>query len=166
MHILYILYYLHVTLTGELRSTLSPQITSRSKPLSNCHPDPFLRGPPLTRMPWCTRKSPLGRIASSPLPALMIKVIFGVGGTLSPSSSSPVFVLTYLLHTTHAAKYGSRAGLGLTLIQYGLIQYGGTFGHGLKGGVDGSPLDGKDALEEAMAQWNTTAGINGDGDGL
>lgn len=29
------------------------------------------------------------------------------------------FVLTYLLHTTHAAKYGSRAGLGITLIQYG-----------------------------------------------
>jgi len=30
------------------------------------------------------------------------------------------FLVTYLLHTTHAARYGSRAGLGLTLIQYGL----------------------------------------------
>ncbi|OBZ72052.1 Metal homeostatis protein BSD2 [Grifola frondosa] len=29
------------------------------------------------------------------------------------------FLMTYLLHTSHAAKYGSRAGLGLTLIQYG-----------------------------------------------
>ncbi|KAH6908975.1 metal homeostatis protein bsd2 [Coprinopsis sp. MPI-PUGE-AT-0042] len=29
------------------------------------------------------------------------------------------FFLSYLLHTTHAAKFGSRAGLGLTLIQYG-----------------------------------------------
>ena len=29
------------------------------------------------------------------------------------------FLLTYLLHTTHASKYGSRAGLGITLIQYG-----------------------------------------------
>ena len=29
------------------------------------------------------------------------------------------FMLTFLLHTTHAAKYGSRAGLGVTLIQYG-----------------------------------------------
>ncbi|KAF8199605.1 metal homeostatis protein bsd2 [Pholiota molesta] len=29
------------------------------------------------------------------------------------------FLLTYLLHTSHAAKFGSRAGLGLTLIQYG-----------------------------------------------
>ena len=29
------------------------------------------------------------------------------------------FLLTYLLHTTLAAKHGSRAGLGITLIQYG-----------------------------------------------
>lgn len=29
------------------------------------------------------------------------------------------FLLTYLLHTSHAAKFGSRAGLGLTLIQLG-----------------------------------------------
>jgi hypothetical protein len=29
------------------------------------------------------------------------------------------FLFTYLLHTTHAAKYGSRIGLGLTLIQFG-----------------------------------------------
>lgn len=31
------------------------------------------------------------------------------------------FMLTYILHTSHAAKYGSRAGLGVTLIQYGLL---------------------------------------------
>jgi hypothetical protein len=30
------------------------------------------------------------------------------------------FLLTYVLHTTHAAKMGSRAGLGITLIQYGM----------------------------------------------
>ncbi|WVQ99067.1 hypothetical protein IAU59_006199 [Kwoniella sp. CBS 9459] len=30
------------------------------------------------------------------------------------------FLLTYVLHTTHAAKYGSRVGLGMTLIQVGL----------------------------------------------
>jgi hypothetical protein len=29
------------------------------------------------------------------------------------------FLLTYLLHSTHAAKNGSRAGLGITLIKYG-----------------------------------------------
>lgn len=33
------------------------------------------------------------------------------------------FLLTYLLHTTHAAKYGSRAGMGVTLIQYGLYSH-------------------------------------------
>ncbi|WFD27216.1 hypothetical protein MNAN1_002212 [Malassezia nana] len=30
------------------------------------------------------------------------------------------FVLTFLLHTTHAAKLGSRAGLGISLFQYGV----------------------------------------------
>ena len=29
------------------------------------------------------------------------------------------FLLTYVLHTTHSAKYGSRFGLGMTLIQFG-----------------------------------------------
>lgn len=29
------------------------------------------------------------------------------------------FVLTWVMHTTHAAKFGSRAGLGVTLIQWG-----------------------------------------------
>ncbi|WWC69098.1 uncharacterized protein I206_103034 [Kwoniella pini CBS 10737] len=30
------------------------------------------------------------------------------------------FLLTYVLHTTHAAKYGSRVGLGMTMISIGL----------------------------------------------
>lgn len=34
------------------------------------------------------------------------------------------FLLTYLLHTTHAAKNGSRAGLGITLVQYGFSMKG------------------------------------------
>jgi hypothetical protein len=37
-----------------------------------------------------------------------------------PNSSAVVgFLLTYLLHATHAARLGSRAGLGITLINYG-----------------------------------------------
>ncbi|RPD61211.1 hypothetical protein L226DRAFT_508031 [Lentinus tigrinus ALCF2SS1-7] len=56
------------------------------------------------------------------------------------------FVLTYLLHTTHAAKYGSRAGLGATLIQYGLIQYGGSF-------RNAAPID-EAALAEQIAMWS------------
>ncbi len=43
------------------------------------------------------------------------------------------FLLTYLLHTTHAAKLGSRAGLGITLIQYGFAM----LGRGDFGGSDG-----------------------------
>ena len=34
------------------------------------------------------------------------------------------FLLTYLLHTTHAAKNGSRAGLGIILVQYGFYMRG------------------------------------------
>ncbi len=34
------------------------------------------------------------------------------------------FLLTYLLHTTHAAKNGSRAGLGISLVQYGFYMKG------------------------------------------
>ncbi|KAG8213365.1 hypothetical protein J3R82DRAFT_11856 [Butyriboletus roseoflavus] len=41
------------------------------------------------------------------------------------------FLLTYLLHTTHAAKFGSRAGLGLTLIQYGFYSRPGEDGFGI-----------------------------------
>ena len=40
-------------------------------------------------------------------------------GIISMSFQLVGFLLTYLLHTTHAAKNGSRAGLGVTLIQYG-----------------------------------------------
>ncbi|RDB25568.1 Metal homeostatis protein BSD2 [Hypsizygus marmoreus] len=37
------------------------------------------------------------------------------------------FLFTYLMHTSHAAKYGSRAGLGLTLIQFGFYSRSLTF---------------------------------------
>ncbi|KIM39792.1 hypothetical protein M413DRAFT_446718 [Hebeloma cylindrosporum] len=46
------------------------------------------------------------------------------------------FLLTYLLHTSHAAKFGSRAGLGLTLIQYGF--YSRTMSLGDDGQPDGT----------------------------
>ncbi|KAJ5109236.1 hypothetical protein N7456_005911 [Penicillium angulare] len=44
------------------------------------------------------------------------------------------FLLTYLLHTTHAAKNGSRAGLGLTLVQYGFYMQGGSDSSGSDSG--------------------------------
>ncbi|KKK25517.1 hypothetical protein P175DRAFT_0511633 [Aspergillus ochraceoroseus IBT 24754] len=43
------------------------------------------------------------------------------------------FLLTYLLHTTHAAKNGSRAGLGLTLVQYGFYMTGSNDSKGSDG---------------------------------
>ncbi|KAL9111706.1 MAG: hypothetical protein Q9227_003981 [Pyrenula ochraceoflavens] len=39
------------------------------------------------------------------------------------------FLLAYLLHTTHAAKNGARAGLGLTLVQYGFYMKGSNPGN-------------------------------------
>jgi len=45
------------------------------------------------------------------------------------------FMLTYLLHTSHAAKFGSRAGLGVTLIQYGLYSREAEADIGLGSGV-------------------------------
>ncbi|KAJ7284900.1 metal homeostatis protein bsd2 [Mycena rebaudengoi] len=50
------------------------------------------------------------------------------------------FLLTYLLHTSHAAKYGSRAGLGLTLIQYGFYSRAGLASEG-EGDDVGAPPD-------------------------
>ncbi|KAL2268033.1 hypothetical protein VTJ83DRAFT_2879 [Remersonia thermophila] len=50
------------------------------------------------------------------------------------------FLLTYLLHSTHAAKQGSRAGLGITLIQYGFYMKSApppsSGGGGMHGQVD------------------------------
>ncbi|KAK4160500.1 hypothetical protein QBC43DRAFT_325362 [Cladorrhinum sp. PSN259] len=40
-------------------------------------------------------------------------------GMISMSFQFVGFLLTYLLHSSHAAKNGSRAGLGITLIQFG-----------------------------------------------
>ena len=44
---------------------------------------------------------------------------FAWNGVISMAFELVGFLLTYLLHTTHAAKNGSRAGLGVTLINYG-----------------------------------------------
>ena len=46
-------------------------------------------------------------------------------GMISTSFQLVGFLLTYLLHSTHAAKNGSRAGLGITLIQYGFYMKSG-----------------------------------------
>ncbi|KAK4695367.1 NADH:quinone reductase (non-electrogenic), partial [Lecanoromycetidae sp. Uapishka_2] len=48
-------------------------------------------------------------------------------GMISMSFQLVGFLLTYLLHTTHAAKNGSRAGLGITLVQYGFYMRSGAY---------------------------------------
>jgi len=60
-------------------------------------------------------------------------------GMISMSFQLVGFLLTYLLHSTHAAKSGSRAGLGITLIQYGFYMKGTSTG---AGGMDDGPSDG------------------------
>jgi hypothetical protein len=63
-------------------------------------------------------------------------------GMISMSFQLVGFLLTYLLHSTHAAKNGSRAGLGITLIQYGFYMKGsGGSGAGGMGGDDGAGGD-------------------------
>ncbi|KAI0068770.1 hypothetical protein BV25DRAFT_1791869 [Artomyces pyxidatus] len=72
------------------------------------------------------------------------------------------FLLTYLLHTTHAARFGSRAGLGITLIQYGFAlrargddepSGGGWFGMGYGQVTQGDPLPTFATKEEAEAYY-------------
>ena len=87
------------------------------------------------------------------------------------------FLLTYLLHTTHAARFGSRAGLGVTLIQYGFALRskpeeeltsnswwgigGGAYGNGVQSDVPSKPTFGtKEEAEEYYRKLNITM-VNG-----
>ncbi|KAJ4479982.1 hypothetical protein J3R30DRAFT_3733064 [Lentinula aciculospora] len=54
--------------------------------------------------------------------------VFFVNLTISFFFQFVGFLLTYILHTSHAAKFGSRAGLGLTLIQYGFYSRNASVG--------------------------------------
>ncbi|ORY67100.1 uncharacterized protein BCR38DRAFT_407113 [Pseudomassariella vexata] len=61
-------------------------------------------------------------------------------GMISMSFQLVGFLLTYLLHSTHAAKNGSRAGLGITLIQYGFYMKSGSPNGA--GGMSETPSEG------------------------
>lgn len=78
------------------------------------------------------------------------------------------FLLTYLLHTTHAAKNGSRAGLGLTLVQYGFYMKGTSDdGHGDAGGsYTTTPSDPNNhSFNPDTVGENAASGANGGPDG-
>lgn len=71
------------------------------------------------------------------------------------------FLLTTLLSTSHAAKNGSRAGLGVTLIQYGL--YLGAQGEDVLSEPSAdSAASGESGKDEWAAFWGVAAG-GGDG---
>ena len=91
-------------------------------------------------------------------------------GMISMSFQIVGFLLTYLLHTTHAAKNGSRAGLGLTLVQYGFYMKGsGDNAHGGSGGSQyaGTPSDPNNhSFNPDTVGDNSAAGGGGDGDDM
>jgi hypothetical protein len=82
------------------------------------------------------------------------------------------FLLTYLLHTTHAAKNGSRAGLGVTLIQYGFYMKGARVGPNDAQGNYGTPSDPNahdfdpDQVAAAAAAAATAAESGNGGSGI
>jgi len=57
------------------------------------------------------------------------------------------FLLTFLLHTTHAAKFGSRAGLGITFIQYGFY---------MRSSDAVVPVAGDDPSSHSWSTWGGT----------
>lgn len=70
---------------------------------------------------WTPGGAHVGDVEDLILEGLPIGNFFGFAWNLLVSMCFQFvgFLLTYLLHTTHAARCGSRAGLGVTLINYG-----------------------------------------------
>jgi len=64
------------------------------------------------------------------------------------------FLLTYLLHTTHAAKNGSKAGLGITLVQYGYYMRAATDGTLPEDEPDAFNFSGNDEVVNTTIQNN------------
>lgn len=71
------------------------------------------------------------------------------------------FLLTYLLHTTHAAKFGSRAGLGLTLIQFGFYSRAGEDGFWVPGEGD-DDNDSSDMSDRSFFSLPSASGDHSD----
>lgn len=93
---------------------------------------------------WTPGGAHVGDVEDLILEGLPIGNFFGFAWNLLVSMCFQFvgFLLTYLLHTTHAARCGSRAGLGITLIQYGFYLRSRALqlaedGNGADGGVGG-----------------------------
>lgn len=86
-------------------------------------------------------------------------------GMISMSFQLVGFLLTYLLHSTHAAKNGSRAGLGITLIQYGFYMKSSAGDDGMPSNGDGyaSPPDPNSHDFDPGSVGQNSGGGGGDG---
>ncbi|EIW82083.1 hypothetical protein CONPUDRAFT_42398, partial [Coniophora puteana RWD-64-598 SS2] len=68
--------------------------------------------------PFDTGSMSIGSVVVDNLPTGTL-FVFMWNALISVSFQFIGFLLTYLMHTTHAGKFGSRAGLGVTMIQFG-----------------------------------------------
>ncbi|WFD44080.1 hypothetical protein MPSI1_002745 [Malassezia psittaci] len=69
---------------------------------------------------WTPESAQVGEPSNLILDGMLLGTLFGFIWNVFVSGSFQFvgFIMTFLLHTTHAAKLGSRTGLGITLIQY------------------------------------------------
>lgn len=72
---------------------------------------------------WTPESIHVGEPADLIEDGMLLGSIFGFVWNMFVSGSFQFvgFIMTFLLHTTHAAKLGSRAGLGITLAQYSAV---------------------------------------------
>ncbi|EPQ26021.1 uncharacterized protein PFL1_06474 [Pseudozyma flocculosa PF-1] len=99
---------------------------------------------------WVPGGAHVGAIEDLIIEGLPVGNVFGFAWNMMVSMTFQFvgFLLTYLLHTSHAARCGSRAGLGITLIQYGFylrerateIAEGKVGGDGLQGAWFGEDM--------------------------
>lgn len=75
------------------------------------------------------------------------------------------FLLTYLLHSTHAAKNGSRAGLGISIIQYGFYMKSTPDDDGMGEGSGDGYTQPPDPNSHDFDPNAVTTASNGDGSG-
>lgn len=85
-------------------------------------------------------------------------------GIISMSFQFVGFLLTYLLHTTHAAKNGSRAGLGITLVQYGFYMKGRKQGNSQQPEYGQPPDPNSHDFDSSIVTDSATAAVAAMGD--
>jgi hypothetical protein len=94
-------------------------------------------------------------------------LVFALTTLVSWFFQLPGFILSYLLHTTHAGRFGSQAGLALTLIQWG---FGSSTAMGPLPPPDEPPPPGPPPGVPPVDGWKAEDGMIGnstmmDGDG-